>query len=215
MSQQPYDILSDRIDALELSQKQNSKDILKCLANIPYIHPQVDTSFNDNILTIKADKTILNCTCLVYVLPVESIDGASYLKIKHSAIHQTILEIKKEALDGSLVDVGVGDIVSNRIAIFRINPINTNQIILINSTLVGDITVNHLHANTASFGSSPIVKEDGQEYKVISKKTLNELEQFIEKNYQKKLIFGKESAADYFKTHSVEPDTMYIQVIED
>ena len=191
------------------------------VANSNKIYHQIDTRYEDNAIHIRAPKNILSSTALIYVLPCESIDtnkenaDAPTLVMHTGAKDPVTLHIKKEDFHGNLVNVSTGDIISNRICMFRLNPYNPNEIILCNSLSAESLSVDELVCNSAIFHSLPIVKTASGDEQVQTAKTQFDLVEELDNRYQKKIVFGMDSPEVYTKEHYLEPGQIYIQTAED
>lgn len=177
------------------------------------MYRQTDKNYNDDRIHITADKSLLNSTALIYVLPYESNTDSTTLIINHSASEYTELAIVKESFDGSLQPVKAGDIVSNRVAIFRINQFNKEQLILLNSVTSGTASFNKLSVGEAIFNVPPyIIGENNTKHKVASVKDLEDMLNEIKSLYQAKIHVSTESPEEYFNNHSLQSGTIYVQV---
>lgn len=221
-------ITKDRIESLE-------KDILTIarilngwesvfsvlVANSNKIYHQIDTRYGDNAIHIRAPKNILSSTALIYVLPCESIDTiaegmpAPTLVMHTGAGDPITLHIKKEDFHGKLVNVSTGDIISNRVCMFRLNPYNLKEIILCNSLSAESLSVDELVCNSAIFHRFPIVQTASGYEQVQTAKTQADLITELDDRYQKKIVFNTLPPEEYTKEHYLEPGQIYIQTAYD
>lgn len=191
------------------------------VANSNRIYYQIDTSYGDNAIHIRAPKNILSSTALIHVLPCESIDtlrenaGVPTLVIHTGAGDPIKLHIKKEDFYGKLVNVSTGDIISNRVCMFRLNPYNLNEIILCNSLSAESLSVDELVCNSAIFHRFPIVKTASGDEQVQTAKTQADLITELEGIFQKKIVFGTLSPEEYTKDNYLAPGQIYIQTAYD
>lgn len=221
-------ITKDRISSLE-EDISAIADILNgwesvfsvLVANSNRIYHQIDTRYGDNAIHIRAPKNILSSTALIYVLPCESIDTlkegmpAPTLVMHTGAGDPIILHIKKEDFYGKLVNVSTGDIISNRVCMFRLNPYNLNEIILCNSLSAESLSVDELVCNSAIFHRFPIVKTASGDEQVQTAKTQADLITELEGIFQKKIVFNTLPPEEYTKEHYLEPGQIYIQTAYD
>lgn len=195
-------------------------NILKrVIANTNEIYPQIDLNYNDNKIHIRASRHIINSTSIIYVLPTENIvrDDKSSLScqlvVHHGMNTSTTMAIVKEDYNGNLVELETGDIVANRLAMFRTAPNNNSKIILVNSSVYGRININELTAVHATFLNNPEVIVDGKAQQILSSKQGIDLIDDLDARYQKKLVVSKTPINDYVGT--LEAGQLYVQVDEE
>lgn len=190
------------------------------VANSNKIYHQIDTSYGDNAIHIRAPRNILTSTALIYVLPCESIDTIGKDDVPTLVMHTgagdpITLYIKKEDFHGNLIAVSTGDIISNRVCMFRLNPYNPKEIILCNSLSAESLSVDELVCNRAIFNNLPVVKTASGEEQVQTAKKQLELIDELDERYQKKIVFGMDSPEEYTKNNYLAPGQIYIQTAYD
>jgi hypothetical protein len=192
--------------------------------NSPKIYPQIDFNYHDNIISIRADKSIQACSGIIYVLPNETLeetleegpDISPKLEVNCVGDDPLIFSIKKEKPEGGLTNAQAGDIVANRLALFRINPTDRSEMILINPTLnsgavLTDVTLrNAVFINTPeiktmvnnSSGTSPVVTEDD----------LEALREEFEEEYLPRFAVSTYPLEIYNQSHTLKDGQIFIQI---
>jgi hypothetical protein len=205
----------------EIVEKVTTQESLISLLSInsPKIYPQIDLDYRDNIISIRASSSIQSCSGIIYVLPNETLEGSEIspsLEIEYGGDAPLIFSIKKEKPEGGLTYAEAGDIVANRLALFRINPTDRSEIILINPTLnsgavLTDVTLrNAVFINTPeiktmvnnSSGTSPVVTEDD----------LEALREEFEEEYLPRFAVSIYPLEIYNQSHTLKDGQIFIQI---
>ena len=194
---------------------------LSKLVNIPYIYAQVDSTLDDNIIQIKAPVDTKNSRGILYVLPMEAIDHSAgseqkpKLRLTQGKKDPVDFYIKKEKGDGTIVDIGNGDLAPNKLAMFRFCPYDPSIIILINSPVHGDVSLGNIKSTGAEFTSVPSVKFPDNSIKpLVTKNDFDEYKQNIAETYQEKILIGTDEPEEMFKRASVNTGSLYMQIVE-
>jgi hypothetical protein len=194
--------------------------------SIVYYQSSYSTNQNnfDNVFVMEYGHTDLPDDGLLFFVPsVSSNDsGACVLKIKIPYLPagqskftytEKILPIIKETNDGKTFVVGQGDIIANRMCIFRFKK-NSKNIILINSPLYNSIKINSLKATDAEFINVPTVynpENAAIQIKLVTSVELEELKKRVT-DLENKIIFGTEDPEAILSDKPT--GTIYIQVEE-
>ena len=119
----------------------------------------------------------------------------------------------KESSNGKLSPVTEGDIIANRLAIFRFITGNNNSVILINNPQYNDIQVSTITVtNSTTFKSTPILeKADGSFTRIATEEGLTELEKRL-RTVESRILYGAIDPDEALKD-AVE-GTIYIKVEE-
>lgn len=196
-----------------------SNVLKRVIANTNEIYPQIDINYNDNKIHIRASRHIINSTSVIYVLPTENIvkdekgSMSCQLVVHHGMGATTTLAIVKEDYNGNLVELDTGDIVANRLAMFRTAPNDSSKIILVNSSVYGKVNINELTAVHATFLNNPEVVVDGTKEQILSNKQGLNLIDSLDARYQKKLIVSDKPINEY--TGQLDEGQIYVQVDEE
>lgn len=190
-------VLEKNIQELSSVINGYSNVMAKLIANSNQIYNQIDINYNDNKIHIRASKNIVNSNAVLYILPSESIENTVDNPVKliiHHGSGKTELEIVKEDDKGNLVALETGDIVSNRLCMFRINTYDISKIILLNASIQGDINLRTLHCGEAFFSKPPRLSNGDV---LLSAATEQNLIDELDNRYQKKIVFGTVAPNDY------------------
>ena len=104
-----------------------------------------------------------------------------------------------------------GDILANRLCIFRFNPVSKIAI-LINSPLYNDVKFSSIEATDAVFQNDPcVINEKGVKMRLINEEEFSSLIQRVD-NLEQKILFGSEDPNQILKDKPV--GTIYIQYEE-
>lgn len=160
-----------------------------------YVSP---TNFN-NVYHIESKYTDIPSDAILFFLPTVSSNDANEckLEIKFPLLPSTqnryvtkTYTIVVETNSGATRKCTVGDIIANRMCIFRFK-VNSNEVILCNSPLYNDAIVNNLQANEAVFNKVPYVKDENNvnNLKLVTTAELRALEKRIS-DLESKIAFG-------------------------
>lgn len=104
-----------------------------------------------------------------------------------------------------------GDILANRLCIFRFNPVSKIAI-LINSPLYNDVKFSSIEATDAVFLNDPyVVNEKGVKVRLVNEEEFSSLVQRVN-NLEQRILFGSEDPNQILKDKPV--GTIYIQYEE-
>lgn len=203
----------------------------KTLRYTPVVYNQSIYSTNqnnfDNVFTLEYKHTELPDDGLLFFVPSISSNnsGTCVLKIKVPYLPtgaskysysdaNTTYTIVKETNDGKTSNAGEGDIIANRMCIFRFKK-NSKNIVLINSPLYNSIKVNSLKATNAEFTNVPTVYNPDNaaiEIRLVTSVELEALKKRVSE-LENKIIFGTEDPEVILSDKPT--GTVYIQVEED
>lgn len=156
-----------------------------------------ETVIDENKLTIK------------YLIGVEVINGA-----KHGKYSSKSYTIYVENPEGTLTLATKGDIIANRLAIFRFIKGYENTVVLINSPIYNSVQLSTLLVtNKASFYVRPVIIDNatGSEIPVATTTDVNLLAKRVEE-LESKIQYGTEDPEDALIDAPL--GTIYIQVEE-
>lgn len=137
------------------------------------------------------------------------------LKATHTADgSSTTFTIMKEKPEGGLKPAELGDMVSNRLSLLRINPSNKNQMILINPTINSGAVLTDVVIRNATFVNRPTVYiEGGEEVSLISEKEIDDLEDKFENAYQPAIIVSTEPLDSYIESgNTINDGQIFVQI---
>ncbi len=203
--------------------------LAKSLLYTPIVYKQSTYTTNqnnfDNVFVLEFKHTELPDDSLLFFVPsVSSNDsGTCTLRIRvpylptgssSYSYEDRNFTIVKETDNGSTAPVSIGDIIANRMCIFRFRK-NSNKIILINSPLYNAATINDLKATNAEFVNRPVIMNSdnpSSPFIVATTKEVKDLEDRIKK-LESKFLFGTEDPEDALSDK--ETGTVYIQIEKD
>lgn len=205
---------------------------LKQMLNyLPMIYNQqrVTTEFN-GVFTIKYPYKSIPNNAIIFMLPLyNSIETSTFnkLAIKYAevvdseVIYNTVKEynILVENMDGSKRPATKGDIVANKLCMFRFISNNNSDVILCNTSLHKDISCTSLYVtNKTKFYAPPVVISgysiSGSEIEdsIVLASAFNALTKRVE-DLENKFKVGTESAEEYFANNPNAADgTIYLQM---
>jgi hypothetical protein len=187
--------------------------------NSPKIYPQIDLDYRDNIISIRASSSIQSCSGIIYVLPNETLEGSEIspsLEIEYGGDAPLIFSIKKEKPEGGLTYAEAGDIVANRLALFRINPTDRSEIILINPTINSGAVLTDVTLQNVVFivdEDNPLIVRNAEgETPLVTEDDLDELRDEFLAGYQQKVIVSTDTLEIYNQSHTLEDGQIFIQI---
>jgi hypothetical protein len=189
--------------------------------NSPKIYPQIDFNYHDNIISIRADRSIQACSGIIYVLPNETLEDGPEggpeipptLEIKYEKNTPPLsFRIKKEKPDGGLTYAEAGDIVANRLALLRINPTDRSEMILINPTINSGAVLTNVTLRNAVFINTPKVRDDEGDTPLVTEDDLDALREEFREGYQQKVIVSTDTLEIYNQSHTLEDGQIFIQI---
>jgi len=188
--------------------------------NSPKIYPQIDFNYHDNIISIRADRSIQACSGIIYVLPNETLeDGpegspeiSPSLEVQYGGDAPLTFWIKKEKPEGGLTYAEAGDIVANRLALLRINPTDRSEMILINPTINSGAVLTNVTLGNAVFINTPIVRDDEGDTPLITEDNLDELREEFREGYQPRFVVSTATLEIYNQSHMLEDGQIFIQI---
>jgi hypothetical protein len=216
--------MSNKTDALH-------EGLKKMLNYLPMIYNQQQlNTVNDGKITIKYPYDKIPENAILFVLPLySSLEYNNKLAIKFAQVSQngTVVSydvvkeynIMVEDINGTKRAAGLGDIVANRLCMFRFMTNNSSEIILINNPIYNNLNCSTLCiTNSAKFHEIPkYVKEINgieREFEVALNQDLQTLEARVTA-LENKFKVGTESAEEYFANNpTAEKGTIYLQVEE-
>jgi hypothetical protein len=216
-----------------MSNKANAlhEGLKKMLNYLPMIYNQQQLNIvNDGKITIKYPYDKIPENALLFVLPIySSLESNNKLAIKFAQVSQdgtTVnynivkeYNILVEDTNGTKRAAGLGDIVANRLCMFRFITNNSSDIILINNPIYNNLNCSTLCiTNSAKFHTIPkyITEINGieKEFELALNQDLQSLEARVTA-LENKFKVGTESAEDYFANNpTAEKGTIYLQVEE-
>jgi hypothetical protein len=203
----------------------------KMLNYLPMIYNQQQLSTtNTGEIIIKYPYESIPDNAILFVLPLySSIDTGNKLTIKFAKVSQNGLSINYsstktynifvEDTNGTKRKAGLGDIIANRLCMFRFITNNSSDIILCNNPVYNNLKCSTLCiTNEAKFYEVPKViyndKGTEKEMPVALQQDLQNLETRLTV-LENKFKFGTETAEEYFNNNpNVPKGTIYIQVEE-
>lgn len=176
-----------------------------CLVFMVPKYSSLSTSYTDG-----TDKVIdANKLTIKYLIGTELING-----VKHGRYKSTTYNIYVESSEGLLTLATKGDIVANRLAIFRFIKGDNDSVILINSPLYNSISLSTLSVtNKTTFYTTPVVvdKGSGSEIPLATNSDLLALTERVKKlenKFQYGTLDPEEALVD------AEVGTIYVKVEE-
>lgn len=170
---------------------------------LPYrnsIEENINTPSQSNVLTIKYHTTKLNPDTNKYELT--SIETKKY-------------SIFVEGTNGTKRPASSGDILADRLCMFRFSSKNSQEVILCNSPMYGNVFCNTLEiGNKLTLKELPVlVDTEGEEVdRLVSYKELKELKEKIN-SLDSRLVVGTKTPEQYFSsTPNAAEGTIYLQM---
>lgn len=216
--------MANKTDALH-------EGLKKMLNYLPMIYNQQQTSVNTGEIVIKYPYSKIPENALLFVLPMyNSLSSGNKLTIKFATVSQngTVVSytttkqynIMVEDTDGKKRAVGLGDIVANRLCMFRFITNNSSDIILCNNPIYNNLKCSTLCiTNSAKFYETPKViyyTNQGVE-KEVELALSSDLQDLAARvtALENKFVTGTDSAEEYFENNPNAPQgTIYMQVEE-
>lgn len=216
--------MSNKTDALH-------EGLKKMLNYLPMIYNQQQTSVNTGEIVIKYPYSKIPENALLFVLPMyNSLSSGNKLTIKFATVSQngTVVSytttkqynIMVEDTDGKKRAAGLGDIVANRLCMFRFITNNSSDIILCNNPIYNNLKCSTLCiTNSAKFYETPKViyyTNQGVE-KEVELALSSDLQDLAARvtALENKFVTGTDSAEEYFENNPNAPQgTIYMQVEE-
>ena len=217
-----------------------SDETLKALSTIlkflPQIYPQREVSDNVGEIIINYPHKELPSGIILYVLPYRSsinedpniLSQSNVLTIKYhttrfnpdtNKYELTNIETKKysiivEGTDGTKKPVKAGDILADRLCMFRFSSTDSSKVILCNSPLYGDVACNSLEiAHKLTLKELPVLlNKDGTEDRLISYKEFKELKDKVNA-IDNRIKVGVQTPEQYFSANpNAVEGTIYLQM---
>ena len=216
--------MANKTDALH-------EGLKKMLNYLPMIYNQQQTSVNTGEIVIKYPYSKIPENALLFVLPMyNSLSSGNKLTIKFATVSQngTVVSytttkqynIMVEDTDGKKRAAGLGDIVANRLCMFRFITNNSSDIILCNNPIYNNLKCSTLCiTNSAKFYETPKViyyTNQGVE-KEVELALSSDLQDLAARvaALENKFVTGTDSAEEYFENNPNAPQgTIYMQVEE-
>lgn len=216
--------MANKTDALH-------EGLKKMLNYLPMIYNQQQTSVNTGEIVIKYPYDKIPENALLFVLPMyNSLSSGNKLTIKLATVSQngTVVSytttkqynIMVEDTDGKKRAAGLGDIVANRLCMFRFITNNSSDIILCNNPIYNNLKCSTLCiTNSAKFYETPKViyyTNQGVE-KEVELALSSDLQDLAARvtALENKFVTGTDSAEEYFENNPNAPQgTIYMQVEE-
>lgn len=216
--------MANKTDALH-------EGLKKMLNYLPMIYNQQQTSANTGEIVIKYPYSKIPENALLFVLPMyNSLSSGNKLTIKLATVSQngTVVSytttkqynIMVEDTDGKKRAAGLGDIVANRLCMFRFITNNSSDIILCNNPIYNNLKCSTLCiTNSAKFYETPKViyyTNQGVE-KEVELALSSDLQDLAARvtALENKFVTGTDSAEEYFENNPNAPQgTIYMQVEE-
>lgn len=154
------------------------------------------------------------------MLPNETLEGSDIsprLEIEYGGDAPLIFQIKKEMPEGGLTYAQAGDIVANRLALFRINPTDRTEMILINPTINSGAVLTDVTLRNVVFivdEDNPLIVRDYKgETPLVTEDDLDELRAEILAGYQQKVIVSTYDLQTYInQSNTIEDGQIFIQI---
>ena len=176
-----------------------------CLVFMVPKYSSLATSYTDG-----TDKIVeANYLTIKYLIGTETING-----IKYGKYRETSYKIYVETSEGTLTLATKGDIVANRLAMFRFIKGDNDSVILINSPLYNSISLSTLTVtNKTTFYTTPVIVDrvSNSEIPLATNSDLISLENRVKK-LEQKFQYGTLDAEEALI--DAEVGTIYIQVEE-
>lgn len=216
--------MANKTDALH-------EGLKKMLNYLPMIYNQQQTSVNTGEIVIKYPYSKIPENALLFVLPLyNSLSSGNKLTIKFATVSQdgTVVSytttkqynIMVEDTDGKKRAAGLGDIVANRLCMFRFITNNSSDIILCNNPIYNNLKCSTLCiTNSAKFYETPKViyyTNQGVE-KEVELALASDLQDLAARvtALENKFVTGTDSAEEYFENNpNALQGTIYMQVEE-
>ena len=215
-----------------MSNNALNEGLKKMLNYLPMIYNQQQLStVNTGEITIKYPYDKVPNNALLFVLPLySSLESNNKLTIKFAQVSQdgTIInyattksyDIMVEDTNGTKRKAGLGDIVANRLCMFRFITGNSSQIILCNNPIYNNISCSTLCiTNSAKFHKIPtIIYYTNQGVEMETPVALDQDLQSLAARVtalENKFKVGTDTAEKYFENNPNAPQgTIYLQVEE-
>ncbi len=203
----------------------------KMLNYLPMIYNQRSASSeNTGEIIIKYPYSSIPDNALLFVLPIfPSLATGNKLTIKYATVSQDgsavsyhttkTYNIMVEGTDGTKRSATTGDIVANRLCMFRFITNNSTDIILCNNPIYNNLQCSSLYiSNEAVFDRLPQYryKKNGTEFKtdLVTAESFNALKERVTE-LEKRLQIGTKSPEEFFGSNQNLPEnTIYFQVEE-
>ena len=204
----------------------------KMLTYLPIIYNQRQVnSANTGVITIRYPYASIPNNAIIFVLPLfgalQSTDANMYankLKIEYATTDGTNVvynvtktyNIMVEGFNGTKRPATLGDIVPNRLCMFRFISGNTKDVILCNNPIYNNLSCSTLYiTDTAKFNTMPVfISDKGLEKPLALEENVTALEKRV-LALEKKFVTGTETAEEYFSNNPDAADgTFYMQVEE-
>lgn len=218
--------MSNNIEALYKGLKQ-------MLNYLPMIYNQQASANNTGEIIIKYPYDKIPNNALLFVLPLygsveDTSTSPNKLTIKFAEVSQdgSVVGYSKgkqynilvEGTNGSKRKASKGDIVANRLCMFRFISNNANDVILCNNPIYNNLKCSTLCiTNSTKFYEIPkfVTTIDGVEKEIdlALKSEVQELKTKVDA-LEKKFRVGTESAEEFFEDSSIPDGTIYLQVEE-
>lgn len=213
-----------------MTQQDALYDALKqVISYMPAIYNQQKTSsINTGEITIKYPYSEIPNNALLFVLPLfSSTDTPNKLIIKHARVLQDGVTIRYdnvktynilvEDINGKKRNAKRGDIVANRLCMFRFISGDSTNVILCNNPVYNNISCSTLSVtNSVTFYEPPkIITYEGSVEKESYLVTNKELQAVKDRltMLENKFKVGTQTAEEYFDEHDNLPEgTIYMQV---
>lgn len=214
----------NKTDALH----EGLKQMLNYLPMI-YNQQRITKEF-DGVFTIKYPYKSIPNNAIIFMLPLYNsiqTDSFNKLTIKYATVvnsevvynEEKTYNIMVENIDGTKRPATKGDIVANRLCMFRFITNNNSDIILCNTSMHKDISCTSLYVtNKTKFYTPPVVvsgySASGAEIEdtLALNSTVNNLIKRVEL-LENKFKVGTTSAEEYFNNNPNTPDgTIYLQL---
>ena len=203
--------------------------LAKSLAYTAIVYKQSTYTTNqnnfDNVFVLEFKHEEIPDDSLLFFVPSVSSNNSGDCKLKIKVPYiptgsnsysykEKTYTIVKETNNGVAAPAGEGDIIANRMCIFRFRSKSTN-IVLVNSPLTNSATLNDLKVTNCQFINKPTVANPDNPslpFILVTSDELNALTKRIE-DLENKIIFGTEDPEDALSDKPT--GTIYVQVDKD
>ena len=197
--------------------------LAKSLAYTGVVYKQSTYPLNqgefDNVFTFEFKHGEIPDDSVLFFLPaVSSNGGGCTLRVRvpfadgGSVSYTNVdLPISVETTEGVIRPAGTGDIIANRLCIFRFN-LKAKRAILVNSPVYGEASFSTLRVTDATFSNVPKVKNDSLMSGYSELATVDQVARLAERvaALEGKILFGTESPDEVLADKPA--GTIYIQV---
>lgn len=193
-----------------LQQLANIETALRItLANTPFLYRQASNPGEKFRILIPESREVPSS--LFFFLPASNNDPSdSTLEVLHKGSSRRY-KLLKETNTGQLSELSQGDIVPNRLCVFRVQPGTANTLVLVNSPVYGDLVASSLTATNLKAITTATMGAGEDEIGLATKADIAQLDLIVQ-DLNNKVHYGTEDAATFFSDPMVSDGTIYLKL---